>query len=78
MIVTFCSRSPYQFGLVNRPTTNRHLVDGWPADRSTGPTKISRQTKPERPDLSDADYVANQYLVSSTVSLDLASGFVDG
>ena len=37
--------------VVNRPTTNRRLIDGRPADRPTSPTKINRQTDQKRPSL---------------------------
>lgn len=39
--------------IVNRPITNRHLIDGWPAGQPTSPTKINRQTNQKRPSLLD-------------------------
>ena len=43
--------------VVNRPTTNRRLIDGRPADRPTGPAKINRQTDQKIPSLLDVDLV---------------------
>lgn len=43
------------YSVVNRPTPNRRLIDGRPADRPTGPTKISRQIDLKSPSLSDVD-----------------------
>ncbi len=43
--------------MVNRPTTNRRLIDGRPADRPTGPTKFDSQTDRKRPGLLDVDLV---------------------
>lgn len=43
--------------VVNRPSTNRRLIDGRPAGRPTTPTKIKRQTDQKRPGLLDVDLV---------------------
>ena len=43
--------------VVNRPSTNRRLIDGRPADRPTGSTKINRQTDQKIPSLLDVDLV---------------------
>ena len=45
--------------VVNRPTTNRRLIDGQPADRPTSLSKINRQTDHKRPGLLDVNLVGN-------------------
>ena len=51
------SRDNFLTSVVNRPTTNRRLTDGRPADRPTSSTKINRQTDRKRPGLLEFDLV---------------------
>ena len=50
-------RGSRQSSVVNRPTTNRRLIDGRPADRPTGSTRSSRQTDQKKSSLLDVDLV---------------------